>query len=296
MTAPFSWMSAWDKKPVIDRPIRVIGIDLGTTNSTVTEIVWSPNSSEPPVTNLIQIPQETTNGQIVFDLVPSVVASHDDKIFVGTGAQRLRSSTALLGRNKQIWWDTKNEIGTRRIYAGAPEGFRTPWEIAAKILKFLNEAAIDESEMPIDRVVVTVPASFQLTQRKDTINAAKTAGIELKGQDLMAEPVAAFLDFLTWSKGEALSAKKVNRVMVVDFGGGTCDIALLQLTKSDAGNLEVANKGVSRFHRIGGSMTLLPMRFCCPSFLPKMKFNHLKSTTSKSVTISCPFWPPWQKC
>jgi molecular chaperone DnaK (HSP70) len=253
MTAPFSWMSAWDKKPVIDRPIRVIGIDLGTTNSTVTEIVWSPNSSEPPVTNLIQIPQETTNGQIVFDLVPSVVASHDDKIFVGTGAQRLRSSTALLSRNKQIWWDTKNEIGTRRIYAGAPEGFRTPWEIAAKILKFLNEAAIDESEMPIDRVVVTVPASFQLTQRKDTINAAKTAGIELKGQDLMAEPVAAFLDFLTWSKGEALSAKKVNRVMVVDFGGGTCDIALLQLTKSDAGNLEVASKGVSRFHRIGGS-------------------------------------------
>jgi hypothetical protein len=100
--------------------------------------------------------------------------------------------------------------------------------------------------MPIDRVVITVPASFQLTQRKDTIKAAELAGIELKGQDLMAEPVAAFLDFLTWSKGEALSAKKVNRVMVVDFGGGTCDVALLQLTKSDVGNLEVASKGVSR--------------------------------------------------
>jgi molecular chaperone DnaK (HSP70) len=253
MTAPFSWMSSWDKKPVIDRPIRVIGIDLGTTNSTVTEIVWSPNSSEPPVTNLIQILQETIDGEIVFDLVPSVVAIHDDKIFVGTGAQRLRSSTALLSRNKQIWWDSKNEIGTRRIYAGAPEGFRTPKDIAAKLLEFLNEAAIDANEMPIDRVVVTVPASFQLTQRKDTINAAETAGIKLKGQDLMAEPVAAFLDFLTWSKGEALSAKKVNRVMVVDFGGGTCDIALLQLTKSDVRNLEVASKGVSRFHRIGGS-------------------------------------------
>lgn len=253
MPAPFSWMSSWDKKPVIDRPIRVIGIDLGTTNSTVTEIVWSPNSGEPPVTNLIQILQETTNGEFVFDLVPSVVAIHDEKIFVGTGAQRLRSSTALLSRNKQIWWDTKNEIGTRRIYTGAPEGFRTPKDIAAKILEFLNEAAIDANEMPIDRVVVTVPASFQLTQREDTIKAAESAGIELKGQDLMAEPVAAFLDFLTWSEGEALSAKKVNRVMVVDFGGGTCDIALLQLTKSDDGNLGVANKGVSRFHRIGGS-------------------------------------------
>jgi molecular chaperone DnaK len=253
MSVPFSWMSSWDKKPIIDRPIRVIGIDLGTTNSTVTEIVWSPNSGEPPVTNLIQIPQETTNGEFVFDLVPSVVAIHDDKIFVGTGAQRLRSSTALLSRNRQIWWDTKNEIGTRRKYIGAPEGFRSPKDIAAQILEFLNEAAIDANAMPIDRVVVTVPASFQLTQRKDTIKAAESAGIELKGQDLMAEPVAAFLDFLTMSKGEALSAKKVNRVMVVDFGGGTCDIALLQLTKSDDGNLGVASKGVSRFHRIGGS-------------------------------------------
>ena len=84
MPAPFSWMSSWDKKPVIDRPIRVIGIDLGTTNSTVTEIVWSPNSSEAPVTNLIEILQETTDGEFVFDLVPSVVAIHEDKIFVGT--------------------------------------------------------------------------------------------------------------------------------------------------------------------------------------------------------------------
>ena len=253
MSVPFSWMSSWDKKPIVDRPIRVIGIDLGTTNSTVTEIVWSPNSGEPPVANLIQIPQETTNGEFVFDLVPSVVAIHEDKTFIGTGAQRLRSSTALLNRNKQIWWDTKNEIGTRRVYTGAPEGFRKPKDIARQILEFLNEAAIDANEMPIDRVVVTVPASFQLTQRKDTIESAKAAGIDLKGQDLMAEPVAAFLDFLTLSKGDALSAKKVNRVMVVDFGGGTCDIALLQLTKGDKGDLGVASKGVSRFHRIGGS-------------------------------------------
>ena len=253
MAVPFSWMNAWDKKPIIDRPIRVIGIDLGTTNSTVTEIVWSPNSGEPPVANLIQIPQETINGEFVFDLVPSVVAIYDDKTYVGTGAHRLKSSTTLLNRNKQIWWDTKNEIGTRRVYSGAPEGFRKPKDIARQILEFLNEAAIDANAMPIDRVVVTVPASFQLTQRKDTIESAKAAGIELKGQDLMAEPVAAFLDFLTLSKGDALSAKKVNRVMVVDFGGGTCDIALLQLTKGDNGELGVASKGVSRFHRIGGS-------------------------------------------
>lgn len=253
MSVPYKWLETWNQNPIIDRPIRVIGIDLGTTNSTITEIVWSPISDQVPVARLLQVPQDIPGGQYVFDLVPSVVANYEGHTYVGTGAQRLRASTNLLARNKDIWWDTKNEIGTRRVYGSAADGFKTPKDIARQILEFLNEAALDANAMPIDRVVVTVPASFQLTQRQDTIEAAKDAGISLQGQDLLAEPVAAFLDFLTLSEGAALSAKKINRVMVVDFGGGTCDIALLQLTKGDGGELGIANKGVSRFHRIGGS-------------------------------------------
>ena len=254
MSAPFDWLSGWDKEPLTDKPVRVIGIDLGTTNSTVTDIVWSPASGEQPVATLIDIPQATAEGLLTFDLVPSVVALTDQGEMVGTGAHRERAKTASnLVKNKSIWWDTKNEIGTRRQYPGAPEGYRTPAEIAERILRFLHTEAVEADERPIDRVVVTVPASFQLTQRQDTLVAAAGAGLDMKAGDLLDEPVAAFLDFLTQSGDLLLGKDGTSRVMVVDFGGGTCDVALLQIKRSAVGGVELSRKGVSRFHRIGGS-------------------------------------------
>ena len=254
MSAALEWLPGWNQPPITDQAIRVIGIDLGTTNSTVTEIVWDPTSGEPPVASLIDIPQRTMQGEVVRDLVPSVVSLLDGIEYVGEGAHRMRSSaTVPLRRGTEIWWETKNEIGTRREYLGAPEGYRTPREIAARVLTFLHEAALDASERPIDRVVVTVPASFQLTQRQDTIDAAAAAGITLAGQDLFDEPVAAFLDYVVNSAGTVLADRPRTRVMVVDFGGGTCDVALLDASRAADGVLSVARKGVSRFHRIGGS-------------------------------------------
>lgn len=254
MTERFEWLPGWDEPLLESRPYRVIGIDLGTTNSTVTEIVWDPESDQAPVASLIDIPQLTTTGEIVRDLVPSVVALRNGQEFIGVGAHRLRSSAEVqLVRNRDVWSETKNDIGTRRVYPGAPEGYRNPREIAGHVLRFLHEAAVDASDLPIDKVVITVPASFQLTQRQDTIDAASSAGIELAGQDLFDEPVAAFLDYLVNSGAELLTAKQRSRVMVVDFGGGTCDVALLEVGSQDGGTVSLARKGVSRFHRIGGS-------------------------------------------
>jgi len=249
-----TWLPGWNQELLASGPIRVIGIDLGTTNSTVTEIVWDPTSGEEPVASLIDVPQRTTGGEITRDLVPSVVALVDGQEYVGEGAHRLRAAISNPPkRGDNIWWTTKNDIGTRRQWIGAPEGYRTPREIAARILTFLHDAAIDASERPIDRVVVTVPASFQLTQRQDTLDAAGAAGIELDGQSLLDEPVAAFLDYIARSKADLLSDRDRARVAVVDFGGGTCDVALLEASRSADGGLALARKGVSRFHRIGGS-------------------------------------------
>lgn len=254
MAGTLDWLPGWALSVPVRRPLRVIGIDLGTTNSTVTEIVWDPTTDAPPIASILDIPQRTEHGEIVRDLVPSVVAVVDGIEYVGEGAHRLRASVRRhLRRGSQIWWETKNEIGTRRQYLGAPANYRTPGDIAARILSFLYEAALDASDQPIDKVVITVPASFQLTQRQDTLAAAKAAGIELTGQDLFDEPVAAFLDYLVHSRNELFEEGGRSRVMVVDFGGGTCDVALLEATKEDGGALTVARKGVSRFHRIGGS-------------------------------------------
>jgi molecular chaperone DnaK (HSP70) len=194
-------------------------------------------------------------GQFIHDLVPSVVARVQERTIVGTGAHRLRGNTELsMKRNATIWWDTKNEIGTKRVYRAAPENLKYPRDIAREILYFLHEAAKDLNPMEIDQVVITVPASFQVTQREDTLQAAKEAGFNLEKVQLMDEPVAAFLDYVALSGGEQLAVKPRNRVMVVDFGGGTCDVALIMLAKDAVtGGFTFATSGVSRFHRIGGS-------------------------------------------
>jgi Molecular chaperone len=78
----------------------------------------------------------------------------------------------------------------------APEGFRSAAEIAGKVLAFLKAAAQESNSIPPTRTVVTVPASFQVAQRRDTLRAAEMAGLKIAGGDLLDEPVAAFLDYL----------------------------------------------------------------------------------------------------
>jgi hypothetical protein len=91
------------------------------------------------------------------------------------------------------------------------------------VLGALRDAAqLDGAAMPA-RTVVTVPASFQLAQRRDTRSAAESAAIGIGGGDLLDEPVAAFLDWVFRHPDEALSRNgdPVN-LLVFDFGGGTC--------------------------------------------------------------------------
>lgn len=251
------WADARGLDPIVDRPIRVLGIDLGTTNSVVTDIVWDPSVGGEPSVTVLEIPQRTrqggVDGEVVRELLPSVVALVDGVELIGEGAHRLRSDLhdAGLKANASIWWEQKNWMGTNKVHPTAPPGYRTPKEIATRILAHLMGTAEDEGELPIDGVVITVPASFQVTQRADTLDAAAAAGIELAGGDLLDEPVAAFLDYFSHKGFDALPGSTRSRVMVVDFGGGTSDVALLQVDRSGE-SVKVARRTVSRFHRIGG--------------------------------------------
>ena len=253
MRPPLPWLQGWDAEPITSQPLRVLGIDLGTTVSTVTEIVWDPTSDDPPIATVLEIPQATLDGDIVQDLVPSVVATWQGTEYVGVGANRMRSSPhAQLIRNASVWWQTKDEIGTRRRYPKAPKGYQTPKEIAGRILHFLHQNALDDPQ-PIDQVVITVPASFQLSQRTDTLEAAQQAGLTVTAGGLFDEPVAAFLDYLTKTNGAFLAGREQTRVLVMDFGGGTADVALIVAQVAADGALRISRKGVSRFHAIGGA-------------------------------------------
>ncbi len=234
------------------KPIRLLGIDLGTTNSATSEIVFDPGQPDKIVLRTLNLDQETLQGTYTHMLVPSVVAIHDKKVFVGEGAKRLRADPRL-EKDRNIFYECKNDIGNKRTYHRAPEGYRSAAEIGGKVLKFLRDAALVEDSRPIERSVVTVPASYQAAQRFDTVQAAKLAEMELGPGALLDEPVAAFLDYL-FTKGQELSDQlaKPQNLIVFDFGGGTCDVAVFRLEKTADGPLQVAALGVSRYHRLGG--------------------------------------------
>ncbi|MGV8040233.1 MAG: Hsp70 family protein [Thermoanaerobaculaceae bacterium] len=237
-------------------PVRVLGIDLGTTNSTVAEAVWRPESGEPPQVRCVDVAQPTPDGTFIHALLPSTVAISEGRVWVGEGAKRLAARTGELGLEPQrsLFAECKNDMGVRRTYHRAPEGFRSAPEIAGHVLRTLTKAALQADPTPPARVVVTVPASFQVAQRRDTRAAAERAGLTIAGGDLLDEPLAAFLDFAAGA-GEVLDGLGRDRfnLAVLDFGGGTCDVAVLAVSPgASPAELGVAPRAVSRYHRLGG--------------------------------------------
>jgi len=237
--------------------IRVIGIDLGTTISTVSELVWKAGQESPEPVRTLDVDQETASGRHTSPMVPSIVCVQQGATFVGEGAKVLRGRMAdhsfglKLGRD--IFWECKNHMGLTRTYHQAPEDFRSAKEIGAHVLEFLLTAARNESPTPIARSIVTVPASFRIPQRQDTQKAAELAGITVAPGDLVDEPVAAFLDYIFSHDIRQLElAAKPKNVLVFDFGGGTCDVAIFKVAIAANGQIKMAPLTVSRYHRLGG--------------------------------------------
>lgn len=238
------------------RTVRVRGIDLGTTNSAVAEAVWNSGERELPDADCLVLEQDTTSGVVRNVLVPSVVALLEGRTFVGVGAKRLRMTAAAfdLRRNESLFFDCKNDIGLRRTYERAPEGYRSAAAIAGHVLELICSRAARVSPGAVDRTVVTVPASFQAAQREDTLRAARLAGLELSGGDLLDEPVAAFVELLVSRHGMPFVLNSGRRSLVVfDFGGGTCDVAVFELEIRRGGlRPAISPLAVSRYHRLGG--------------------------------------------
>lgn len=151
-----------------------------------------------------------------------------------------------LARNVNLFHECKNEIGTSRTYPNAPEGYRSPTDIAARILAYLRREGIGEAAS--GSVVVTVPASFQTAQRAETARACARAGLTPAAAVCWMNPsppsstlptatMRAFLENVTGEKN----------LLVFDFGGGTCDIALFGLKRTGAkAPVQVASRSVSR--------------------------------------------------
>lgn len=235
---------------------RVLGIDLGTTNSVMTEIKWQPGST--PDTKVIQIEQETPLGSYTDILFPSVVAIQAGKVWVGEGANRMKKNPQeyKLIQGKNLFSETKLDMGIGKTYANAPGGFRSASEIAGHIINTMIQHAISMDASPIDYVTVTVPASFQIAQRRDTLLAAELGGVTISGGNLLDEPIAALIDYLhSISSADVLPQfDSETNILVFDFGGGTCDVAIMNIAADKASkSFRRSSKAVSRYHKLGGA-------------------------------------------
>ena len=236
---------------------RVIGIDLGTTNSTVAQVrLPLPESSSAEFAcECVPLEQATQMSPFTGALVPSVVAiDKAGKVWIGEGAKRMRAEPQKHGLSleKNLFYETKNDMGLQKRYHRAAEDFDHARKLAGHLLKFLMNGARQATGSPPGRTVVTVPASFQINQRADTLAAAKLGGLVLSDFDLLDEPVAALTDYLFTYAGAEVWDKPQN-VVVFDFGGGTCDVFVARLSPAVTGAaFAIETRSVSRYHRLGG--------------------------------------------
>jgi molecular chaperone DnaK len=201
---------------------KIIGIDLGTTNSVVAVM----EGGEPMVINNSEGARTT----------PSVVAfTKDGNRLVGQVAKRqavtnpentVYSIKRFMGRRfdevneemKMVPYKVTRAGNDVRIFAGDKES--SPPEISAMILQKLKQAAEDYLGQKVTQAVITVPAYFNDSQRQATKDAGRIAGLEV--MRIVNEPTAAALAY-------GLDKKKDETIAVFDFGGGTFDISILEV-------------------------------------------------------------------
>ena len=203
---------------------RVVGIDLGTTNS----LVAFMQGDTPMV-----IPGE--DGE---RLVPSVVAMTDDGVVVGNAARgtlladsanAVYSAKRLMGRDiadvqdelKLFPFKLAEDLKPGEVLRLSVGGLMlTPPEISAYVLLQLKKNAERFFGAPVTKAVITVPAYFNDAQRQATKDAGRIAGLEVLR--LVNEPTAAALAY-------GLDKQKDGVIVVYDFGGGTFDVSILKL-------------------------------------------------------------------
>ena len=197
---------------------KIIGIDLGTTNSCCA-VLEGGNAT------VIANPEGNRT-------TPSVVAFKGDEIIVGDAAKR------QMVTNPNTIYSVKRLMGTdEKVEANGKK--YTPQEISAMILGYIKDYAESYLGEKVTKAVITVPAYFNDAERQATKNAGKIAGLEV--ERIINEPTAAALAYGLDKQD------KLQTILVYDLGGGTFDVSILELGD---GVFEV--KSTSGNNRLGG--------------------------------------------
>lgn len=248
----------------------VVGIDLGTTNSVLT--IARPRSADLPMragearssavatfvpVELVRLPQHMLDGTDVEQaLFPSVVYQQagDTPRYVGAGAAEAKYRAR---RGREVFYSVKLDMGMDAEYAypsAVSAELLNPVKVSGVILKAMREAAEQVLGTSLAGVptIITVPASFQPPQRRDTLRAAELAGWTVGSSNLLDEPNAALLGYINQQRVQQRWEPE-ETVLVFDFGGGTCDISIIEVSLTRSNHTLTLNAlGISRFEMLGG--------------------------------------------
>jgi len=189
----------------VNKMAKVIGIDLGTSNSAAAVVMGGKPT-------IIPAAEGVTVGGKAF---PSVVAFKDGELIVGEPARR----QAITNPENTIV-AAKRKMGTNHLFKIGDKEYK-PQQISAFILQKIKKDAEAFIGDKIDKAVITVPAYFDDNQRQATKDAGTIAGLDVVR--IINEPTAASLSF------GLDKAKQDMKILVFDFGGGTLDVTIMEM-------------------------------------------------------------------
>lgn len=241
-----------------------VGIDFGTS-TTIVSIASYNESNKLIHTESLRLKQLLPDGTLYSsEIIPTVIAWTNNQIIVGEGASQLKYQ---LKRGKNIWYSFKMELGEDlgAKYYDSELGNTSPFNIrnpkdAARVffayIKYLITSYCKENNISDDiSYAISIPASFEANQRKDLLDALTANDMKVSKQALIDEPNAAFISYAVSRASEGqpmfVNPDYNSKILVFDFGGGTCDISMLEIGYNTNGFFS-KNIAISKFTKLGG--------------------------------------------
>lgn len=253
-----------DWKQLGGKEATYVGIDFGTS-TTVVSYSYYDEQSDSVKCEVMPIKQRDYDGAVfTSNKLPTVIALYNNRVLVGSGASSLKYE---LEKNKNIWYSFKMELGedlgpkyyNSTLNREMPIQIQNAKDATSLFFRFLKkeiEDFVHNKGLSDDiKYAVSIPASFEANQRRDLVEALSINHIDVSKQALIDEPNAAFLSYIldSESSGETIAIPNgVNpKMLVFDFGAGTCDISILEIGANHKG-VYSKNLSISKFEELGG--------------------------------------------
>lgn len=233
---------------------RFIGIDLGTTNTTcgVAELSAIDGSISYSQLSIPQPQIDPSSGAVSWNnstILPSAVwLAEDNNVFTGALCVEYADIISEHAGSKVVH-GIKSELGNRHwVLKHNGQDYR-PAEISSILLRTVWVAICTKNFPEINGIIITIPSSFSSTMRRETLRAARMAGLPMEKVSLLDEPIAALFSGYGGTNDPFTKIHTEEPILVFDMGGGTVDVTVLKIRRADC---VVDVLSTSRYNQVAG--------------------------------------------